>query len=83
MLERPLPTQRWRAEGTRGVLAGAWEILANRIAWTAALCVIVLTAGRDWAWLPPLLGVVVLRERLRPLQWCAVGIGAAAAIYLA
>lgn len=29
------------------------------------------------------LGVVVLRERLRPLQWIAVGIGGAAGIYLA
>ena len=28
------------------------------------------------------LGVVVLRERLRPLQWLAVGIGAVAALYL-
>lgn len=28
------------------------------------------------------LGVLVLRERLRPLQWVAVGIGAAAAVYL-
>ena len=29
------------------------------------------------------LGVVVLRERLRPLQWAAVGIGVIACIYLA
>lgn len=28
------------------------------------------------------LGVLILRERLRPLQWVAVGIGAAAGIYL-
>lgn len=28
------------------------------------------------------LGVVILRERLRPLQWVAVGIGAVAAVYL-
>ena len=28
------------------------------------------------------LGVFVLRERLRPLQWVAVGIGASAAVYL-
>lgn len=110
---------------------GAWEILANRIVWTAVLCLIILGIGRDWSWLPPLLrrkklmagvtaaaifiginwvvyvaavtsghtsdaalgyflnplmtvalGVVVLRERLRMLQWVAVGIGAVAAIYL-
>lgn len=29
------------------------------------------------------LGVVVLRERLRPLQWVAVAVGAAASVYLA
>jgi chloramphenicol-sensitive protein RarD len=29
------------------------------------------------------LGVLVLRERLRPLQWVAVGIGGVAAVYLA
>ncbi len=111
--------------------AGPWEILANRIVWTALFCLIVLGIGRDWSWLPPLLrhrrlmlgvtaaalfiavnwvvyvaavtsghtseaalgyflnplvtvalGVVVLRERLRPLQWLAVGIGAAAGVYL-
>ncbi|GAA3951003.1 EamA family transporter RarD [Gordonia caeni] len=110
---------------------GPWEILANRIVWTAVLCLIILGIGRDWSWLPPLLrrkklmlgvtaaailiginwvvyvaavtsghtsdaalgyflnplmtvalGVVVLRERLRALQWAAVAIGAVAAIYL-
>ena len=29
------------------------------------------------------LGVIVLRERLRPLQWAAVAVGAAASVYLA
>lgn len=29
-----------------------------------------------------MLGVVLLRERLRPLQWCAVGLGATAAVVL-
>ena len=111
---------------------GPWEILANRIIWSALFCLIVLAVGRDWAWLPPLLrnrkvmlgvtaaafliavnwvvyvaavtsghtsdaalgyflnplvtvalGVVVLSEKLRPLQWLAVAIGAAAAVYLA
>ncbi|GAA4744725.1 EamA family transporter RarD [Gordonia alkaliphila] len=111
---------------------GPWEILANRIVWTALLCLLILGVGRDWSWLPPLLrrrtlmvgvtaaalliginwvvyvaavtsghtsdaalgyflnplvtvalGVVVLREQLRPLQWTAVGIGAVAGVYLA
>lgn len=110
---------------------GPWEILANRIIWTALLCLVILGIGRDWSWLPPLLrrrklmlgvtaaaifiginwvvyvaavtsghtsdaalgyflnplmtvalGVLVLRERLRVLQWVAVGIGAVAALYL-
>lgn len=112
--------------------AGPWEILANRIVWTALLCAIILTAIGDWSWIPPLLrrpklllgvtaaaalialnwgvyvaavtsghtsdaalgyflnplatvalGVVVLRESLRPLQWVAVGIGVVAGVYLA
>lgn len=111
---------------------GPWEILANRIVWTAVLCLLILAVTRDWAWIPPLLrqrrlilgvtaaalliavnwvvyvaavtsghtsdaalgyflnplvtvalGVVVLRERLRALQWVAVGIGGVAAVYLA
>ena len=110
---------------------GPWEILANRIVWTAVFCLIVLALSRDWAWLPPLvrqrrlmigvtlaalliavnwvvyvaavtsghtsdaalgyflnplvtvaLGVVVLRERLRMLQWIAVEIGLIAGVYL-
>ena len=111
--------------------AGAWEILAHRILWTLAFCVIVLLVARDVDWIGPLvrrprlvagitiaglliatnwvvyvtavitghvsdaalgyflnpivtvaLGVVVLRERLRRLQWVAVGIGLAAGVYL-
>lgn len=111
--------------------AGAWEILAHRILWTLAFCVLVLLATRDLGWLGPLfrrprlvagitvagvlialnwvvyvtavitghvseaalgyflnplvtvgLGVVVLRERLRPLQWVAVAIGFVAGVYL-
>lgn len=110
---------------------GAWEILANRIGWTALLCAVVLAVRRDWSWLGRLvtqrrlligvavaaaliavnwvvyvaavtsghtsdaalgyflnplvtvaLGVVVLRERLRPLQWLAVLIGVVAGLYL-
>ncbi|GAC56884.1 hypothetical protein GOHSU_14_00510 [Gordonia hirsuta DSM 44140 = NBRC 16056] len=114
------------------VPAGPWEILANRIVWTALLCLILLAVLRDWSWLPPLvrrrrlligvtaaalliavnwvvyvaavtsghtsdaalgyflnplatvaLGVLVLRESLRPLQWLAVAIGVVAGVYLA
>ena len=111
--------------------AGAWEILAHRIAWTFVFCLLLLAIRRDWSWIRSLLerrrfiagiavaavliavnwilyvsavvsgnvseaalgyflnpivtvglGVVVLRERLRPLQWVAVGIGVVAALYL-
>jgi chloramphenicol-sensitive protein RarD len=111
--------------------SGAWEILAHRILWTFAFCLLLLTFRHDWTWIRPLLrrpkflggiavaavliavnwvvyvaavasgnvseaalgyflnpivtvglGVVVLRERLRPLQWAAVGIGLVAALYL-
>lgn len=112
--------------------SGAWEILANRILWTLALCVLLLAVGRDGRWIGSLLrrprmmlaitvaalliavnwvvyvgavtaghvsdaalgyflnplvtvalGVVVLKERLRPLQWVAVGIGVLAGVFLA
>lgn len=112
--------------------SGAFEILAHRILWTLAFCVLVLLARRDLGWvrgvvsrprllggitvaglliaanwviyvlavltgrtyeaalgyfLNPIvtvaLGVLVLRERLRVLQWVAVGVGAVASVYLA
>ncbi|RNI21736.1 EamA family transporter RarD [Flexivirga caeni] len=112
--------------------AGAWEVLAHRIVWTLAVCLVALAVTRNlgflrrmfanrrrlamttlaglliavnWGvyiqavvsghtveaalgyFLNPLvtvaLGVVVLRERLRTLQWVAVGVGALACIYLA
>lgn len=112
--------------------AGAWEVLAHRILWTMALCVVILAIARkigpvlrvlrnprsllvltaaslaiaaNWVmyvlavlsghtteaalgyFLNPLvtvaLGVLVLHERLRPLQWAAVAIGAVACVYLA
>jgi len=111
--------------------SGAWEILAHRILWSLAFCLLMLAVQRDFGWarevfgrpralaavtaaglliavnwvvyvaavvaehvteaslgyfLNPLvtvaIGVVVLRERLRPLQWVAVGIGLLAAVYL-
>ncbi|GAB3588241.1 EamA family transporter RarD [Calidifontibacter terrae] len=112
--------------------ANAWEILAHRIAWTFAVCVIgvlvlrrtgfiaallrdrqrlglvsiaAVTIGLNWLiyvyavnaghtsdaslgyFLNPLvtiaLGVLVLHENLRRMQWVAVGIGAIACLYLA
>ncbi|GGL32769.1 EamA family transporter RarD [Phycicoccus endophyticus] len=112
--------------------AGAFEILGHRILWTLALCLLILLARRDLAWmrevvarprlaagigvaglliagnwttyvlavltgrtyeaalgyfLNPIvtvaLGVLVLRERLRPLQWAAVAVGAVASVWLA
>jgi chloramphenicol-sensitive protein RarD len=111
--------------------AGAFEVLANRILWTLAVCVLVLLVRRDLAWVRPFtsrprllggttiaglliaanwtvyvlavltgrtyeaalgyflnpvvtvgLGVLILRERLRPAQWAAVAIGFVAAVYL-
>lgn len=112
--------------------SGAWEILAHRIVWTLAVCVLVLMVRRDWGWLRTVLasrrltggltiaalliaanwiiyvlavltgrtyeaalgyflnpivtvflGVFVLGEKLRRLQWAAVAVGALASIYLA
>jgi chloramphenicol-sensitive protein RarD len=111
--------------------AGAFEVLAHRILWTLAVCLLVLSVRRDLGWVRPFvsrrrlvggttvaglliatnwtvyvlavltgrtyeaalgyflnpivtvgLGVLVLRERLRPGQWVAVGIGFGAAVYL-
>lgn len=110
--------------------AGAFEILAHRIAWTFVLCVVILMLRREFVgllrqlrgrvgvgvtiaalfiavnwlvyvyavisgraneaalgyFLNPIvtvaLGVLVLGERLRGLQWTAVAIGALAALYL-
>ena len=112
--------------------SGAWEILAHRIVWTLAFCLLALGTLRELAWVGPFvrsprlaggvtigalvlsanwviyvyavltgrtyeaalgyflnplvtiaLGVLVLRERLRPLQWLAVGIGALAVVVMA
>lgn len=111
--------------------AGPWEVVAHRIVWTLALCLVVLLVSRDLRWMVDLarrprrlggvalagmliasnwgiytyavlsgrvteaalgyflnplvtvaLGVLVLREQLRRMQWVAVGIGAVAAVYL-
>lgn len=73
-----------------GVLAGV-TVAAILIATNWTVYVVAVTSGRVAEaalgyFLNPLfsvaLGLVVLRERLRPLQWLAVGIGAAGAVFL-
>ncbi|MGL5864045.1 MAG: EamA family transporter RarD [Phycicoccus sp.] len=70
-----------------GTTAAALLIAVN---WT--IYVLAVLTGRTYEaalgyFLNPIvtvaLGVVVLRERLRPLQWVAVGTGAVASVYLA
>lgn len=69
-----------------GVTAAAFLIATNWVIYVNAVLI-----GRTYEaalgyFLNPIvtvaLGVVVLRERLRTLQWVAVGIGAVAAVYL-
>jgi chloramphenicol-sensitive protein RarD len=109
----------------------ALEILGNRMVWSLALCVLLLTLRQKWAWLPRalqsrqtmlillgaaalltvnwgtyiwavnagfiietslgyfinplmsvLIGVLILREELRPWQWVAVGVAAIGVLYL-
>lgn len=111
--------------------SGAFEIVLHRVLWSLLVCLVVVTALRQWAdlvvvlrtrravvmlgaaavflavnWgvyiyavnadhvveaslgyfvnplVTVLLGVVVLRERLRPAQWVAVGLGAVAVAVL-
>ena len=111
--------------------AGSIEILANRIAWSAVFCALLLVVLRQWRWLTEvlrsprtvlklvaaavliainwgvfiygvnaghvvetslgyfinpllsiLLGVVVLRERLRRLQWVAIVFGVGAVVVI-
>ncbi|MFT4085868.1 MAG: EamA family transporter RarD [Gordonia sp. (in: high G+C Gram-positive bacteria)] len=70
-----------------GVTAAAFFIALNWVVYVAAVTSGHTSDAALGYFLNPLvtvaLGVVVLRERLRPLQWLAVAIGAAAAIYLA
>src|SRR5215203_3416071 len=110
--------------------AGAIELLAHRIVWSAVFVAGLLVAGREWSWIrrltrrqvallgiaalvvsanwggfiwgvthhhvvetslgyfinpliTVLLGVLVLRERLRRAQWYALGLGAVAVLVLA
>jgi chloramphenicol-sensitive protein RarD len=69
-----------------GVTAAALLIAANWVIYVAAVLGGRTTEAALGYFLNPIvtvaLGVVVLRERLRALQWVAVGIGALAGIYL-
>lgn len=69
-----------------GVTAAALLIAVNWVIYVAAVLNGKTTEAALGYFLNPLvtvaLGVVVLRERLRPMQWVAVAIGALAGIYL-
>ncbi len=69
-----------------GVTVAALLIAANWVIYVAAVLGGHTTEAALGYFLNPVvtvaLGVVVLRERLRPLQWAAVAIGALAAVYL-
>ncbi len=69
-----------------GVTAAALLIAVNWVIYVAAVLNGKTTEAALGYFLNPIvtvaLGVVVLRERLRPLQWVAVAIGAIAGIYL-
>lgn len=69
-----------------GVTAAALLIAANWVIYVAAVLGGHTTEAALGYFLNPVvtvaLGVLVLRERLRPMQWAAVAIGALAAIYL-
>ena len=68
------------------VTAAALLIAVNWVIYVAAVIGGRTTEAALGYFLNPIvtvaLGVVVLRERLRPLQWVAVGIGALAGVYL-
>lgn len=69
-----------------GVTAAAVLIALNWVVYVYAVITGRTTDAALGYFLNPIvtvfLGVLVLRERLRPLQWVAVGIGAAAGVYL-
>jgi chloramphenicol-sensitive protein RarD len=69
-----------------GVTVAALLIAANWVVYVAAVLSGRTTEAALGYFLNPIvtvaLGVLVLRERLRPLQWVAVAIGAAAGVYL-
>lgn len=69
-----------------GITAAALFIGGNWVVYVAAVMGGQTTEAALGYFLNPIvtvaLGVLVLRERLRPLQWVAVGIGAGAGVYL-
>ena len=69
-----------------GVTIAALLIAANWVIYVAAVISGRTTEAALGYFLNPIvtvgLGVIVLRERLRPMQWAAVGIGAVAGVYL-
>lgn len=80
-----------RVVGRRPRLLGGLTLAALLIAANWVIYVLAVITGRTYAaalgyFLNPIvtvgLGVFVLRERLRPLQWAAVSVGALAALYL-
>jgi len=80
-------TQLWqRPRLGLGVTAAAGLIALNWVVYVYAVISGRTTDAALGYFLNPIvtvfLGVLVLRERLRPLQWVAVGIGAAAGLYL-
>lgn len=80
-----------RTVAARPRLLGGLTVAALLIAANWVIYVLAVITGRTYAaalgyFLNPIvtvgLGVLVLRERLRPLQWAAVSVGAVAAVYL-
>jgi chloramphenicol-sensitive protein RarD len=69
-----------------GIAVAAVLIAVNWVVYVAAVAAGNVADAALGYFLNPIvtvaLGVFVLRERLRPLQWVAVGIGLAAALYL-
>lgn len=69
-----------------GVTAAAFLIAANWVIYVSAVITGHTTEAALGYFLNPIvtvaLGVVVLRERLRPMQWAAVGVGLVAGVYL-
>ena len=70
-----------------GVTAAALLIATNWVIYVAAVLAGLTYEAALGYFLNPLvtvaLGVIVLRERLRPLQWAAVAVGVVAGVYLA
>jgi chloramphenicol-sensitive protein RarD len=80
-----------RTVASRPRLLGGLTVAAVLIAANWVIYVLAVITGRTYAaalgyFLNPIvtvgLGVLVLKERLRPLQWAAVSVGAVAAVYL-